>query len=66
MHADQSAAACAGGLHVPECHDVYDRMCTCIQVSEEVFCDLERFGQRLCDEVDALGRQAELEPPQLR
>ena len=33
---------------------------------EDVFSDLERFGQRLCDEIDDLGRQAELELPYLR
>ncbi|XP_064392364.1 acyl-CoA dehydrogenase family member 11-like [Halichondria panicea] len=36
------------------------------EVSQEVFIDLDRFGGRLVDEVDALGKQAELEPPYLR
>lgn len=35
-------------------------------VVEEVFPDLEGFGSRLCEEIDSLGRQAELEPPFLR
>ena len=35
-------------------------------MTEDVFSDLERFGQRLSDEIDALGRQAELEQPYLR
>ena len=33
---------------------------------EDVFSDLEQFGRRLCDEIDDLGRQAELELPYLR
>lgn len=36
------------------------------QVASEVFADLELFGDRVCSEVDALGREAELNPPQLR
>ena len=35
-------------------------------MTEDVFSDLEQFGQRLCDEIDILGRQAELELPYLR
>lgn len=35
-------------------------------VVEAVFPDLERFGSRLCKEIDRLGRQAELDPPFLR
>ena len=35
-------------------------------MTEEVFSDLERFGERVRDEIDDLGRQAELEPPYLR
>ena len=35
-------------------------------VVEAVFPDLERFGSRLCKEIDHLGRQAELDPPFLR
>ena len=49
---------------------VYERVCECalhcVQVCEEVFVDLERFGERVSGEIDALGRQAELEPPYLR
>ena len=33
------------------------------QVSEEVFRDLDRFGDRIVGEIDVLGRQAELELP---
>ena len=35
-------------------------------VVEAVFPDLERFGSRLCEEIDSLGKQAELEPPFVR
>ena len=37
-----------------------------LQVCEEVFPDLERFGDRVSGEIDTLGRQAELEPPYIR
>lgn len=37
-----------------------------LQVCEEVFADLERFGDRVSGEIDTLGRQAELEPPYIR
>ncbi|KAM3939627.1 acyl-CoA dehydrogenase family member 11-like [Leptodactylus fuscus] len=35
-------------------------------VLEEVSQDLERFGQRIADEIDSLGRECELNPPQLQ
>lgn len=37
-----------------------------LQVCDEVFADLERFGDRVSGEIDTLGRQAELEPPYIR
>ncbi|XP_075425000.1 acyl-CoA dehydrogenase family member 11-like isoform X2 [Ascaphus truei] len=36
------------------------------QVLEEVSRDFERFGCRLVDEIDSLGRECELNPPQLQ
>lgn len=36
------------------------------EVCEEVFPDLERFGERISNEIESLGRQAELEPPYIR
>ncbi|XP_053324551.1 acyl-CoA dehydrogenase family member 11-like [Spea bombifrons] len=35
-------------------------------ILEEVSQDFERFGQRLVDEIDSLGRECELNPPQLQ
>jgi hypothetical protein len=37
-----------------------------VEVCEEVFADLERFGERVSGEIEPLGRQAELEPPSIR
>ena len=37
-----------------------------LKVCEEVFGDLERFGERVSGEIEPLGRQAELEPPFIR
>ena len=37
-----------------------------VQVVEEVFPELEQFGDRLTSELDVLGRQCELQPPFLR
>ena len=57
-------------LHNPFVEDPFLRSCLTRMmpqdVVEEVFPDLERFGSRLCEEIDYLGRQAELEPPFLR
>ena len=57
-------------LHNPFVEDPFLRSCLTRMmpqdVVEEVFPDLERFGSRLCEEIDSLGRQAELEPPFLR
>lgn len=56
--------ACTVHVIVPTC--TYNSVALLLQVSQEVFIDLDRFGGRLVDEVDALGKQAELEPPYLR
>jgi len=57
-------------LHNPFVEDPFLRSCLTRMmpqdVVEEVFPDLEGFGSRLCEEIDSLGRQAELEPPFLR
>lgn len=37
-----------------------------VQVFAEVSADLERFGTRLKDEIDSLGRECELNPPRLQ
>ena len=37
-----------------------------VKVCTDVFNDLSSFGNRISDEIDHLGRTAELEPPTLR
>ena len=57
-------------LHNPFVEDPFLRSCLTRMmpqnIVEEVFPDLERFGSRLCKEIDSLGKQAEVEPPFLR
>lgn len=52
--------------HTTNVYDHRTAMYCATQVRQEVFPELELFGAYIRDEIDALGRQAEQNPPYLR